>query len=164
MDTAFHRAVRRRLDAGEVSAERPARVYAMFRDQPNAPALYAVVEWEGEDVPVIVHNFKYYERSMQRWNAGFIELLILNELHELTHWAMTDAEREYFEGKSRRANRPDGYWLNRTLFSIINWLPSEPRSVIEPSPPLWRRVIATIRDRFTMAVSSFIATDRPSDD
>lgn len=91
---------------------------------------------DAEEVAVIVHNFRYYPLGMERWEVGVVELLILNELHELTHWAMTGGEREYFDDRSRRHHRGDGYWLNPPLLEIIDWLPREHPDVLEGDPPV----------------------------
>ncbi len=126
---------------------RPQRVHALFEDYPPAPALYAEFdvddareltgeEPDAEEVAVIVHNFRYYPLGMERWDVGVVELLVLNELHELTHWAMTGGERAYFDDRSRRHHRGDGYWLNPPLLEIIDWLPREHPDVVEDEPPV----------------------------
>ncbi|MFC4989653.1 hypothetical protein [Saliphagus infecundisoli] len=141
----------------EDDARRPRRVHALFEDYPPAPALYAefdvdsagngaenddgvarevAPDEDGEEVAVIVHNFRYYPLGMERWGVGIVELLVLNELHELTHWAMTGGEREYFDDRSRRHHRGDGYWLNPPLLEVIDWLPRDHPDVLEAEPPV----------------------------
>lgn len=139
---------------------RPQRVHALFEDYPPAPALYAEFDVDcasggvanpeegddmaregaagadGEEIAVIVHNFRYYPLGMDRWDVGVVELLVLNELHELTHWAMTGGERAYFDDRSRRHHRGDGYWLNPPLLELIDWLPREHPDVLEDEPPV----------------------------
>lgn len=154
---------------------RPRRVHTLFEDYPPAPALYAEFDVDGtgsasvdepeegpvgpddtgdaldEEVAVIVHNFRYYPLGMERWETGVIEQLVLNELHELTHWAMTGGERDYFDDRSRRHYRGDGYWLNPPLLEIIDWLPRDHPDVLEEEPPisttgrLRRRVVGWLR-------------------
>lgn len=106
---------------------RPYRVYATFQDRPPSPALYAELELEGELVEVVVHNFGDYERAMEGWGIGVVDLLVLDELHELTHWAMTDAERRQWEGVQRRTGRPDGHWFNRLLLDVLEDLDGRER-------------------------------------
>lgn len=123
--------------AAREGAPTPVHVYALFSDYPPAPALYGefevVVDGTATDVDVIVHNLRYYELGMDEWDVGLVELLVLNELHELTHWAMTDDERAFFDERSKRTYRPDGDWLNPTLLEVIDWLPGEyPRVVDRP--------------------------------
>ncbi|MFB6219646.1 MAG: hypothetical protein ABEH77_10825 [Halobacteriaceae archaeon] len=106
---------------------RPHRLYAAFRDNPPSPALYVEFEVDGELLEVVVHNFADYERAMGRWNLDPVDLLVLNELHELTHWAMTDAERERWDALARRTGRPDGYWFNRVLLDLLEHLDGRER-------------------------------------
>lgn len=132
--------------AVEGDDRRPRRLYVLFEDYPPAPALYAEFGVDGTDgvdaeedereISVIIHNFRYYPLGMERWETGVIELLVLNELHELTHWAMTGGEREYFDDRSRRHHRGDGYWLNPPLLEIIEWLPRDHPDVLSGTPPI----------------------------
>lgn len=131
--------------AGSVD-DPPRRVYALEPERVPAPAVYAeLASAEAEAaIPVIVHNLRYYEFAMDRWNVGFIELLVLNELHELTHWAMTGDERRELDEQSYP--RPDGEWLNPALLEIIEWLPREHPDVIDAEPSFWRRLGASVLD------------------
>ncbi|WP_276252830.1 hypothetical protein [Halomontanus rarus] len=144
-------AVERALETDETGVSLPYRIYTMFDDYPPAPALYVELEeGDGETattIPVIVHNVRYYELGMTRWNVGVTELIVLNELHELTHWAMTDDERTALDERSRRRGRADGYWLNPALLEIIDWLPGDYRTVLEREPSLsvWRRIRLSVR-------------------
>ncbi|MCU4741459.1 hypothetical protein OB955_11300 [Halobacteria archaeon AArc-m2/3/4] len=141
-------AVERALESGR-DVSPPYRIYTLFDDYPPAPALY--VEFEVADdettIPLIVHNIRYYELGMAQWNVGVVELIVLNELHELTHWAMTDDERTALDERSRRQGRADGYWLNPALLEIIDWLPADYRTVLEREPSLsvWRRIRLSVR-------------------
>jgi hypothetical protein len=114
----------------------PHRAYVAFRDRPPSPALYVEFEFEGELLSVVVHNFADYERAMDRWGLDPMDLLVLNELHELTHWAMTDDERARWDARSRRTGRPDGHWLNDRLLDVLESVDGRergrrPRSLIE---------------------------------
>ena len=121
--------------AAREGAPTPVHVYALFSDYPPAPALYGefevVVDGTATDVDVIVHNLRYYELGMEEWDVGLVELLVLNELHELTHWAMTPNERTALDTRSQRYHRADGYWLNPVILDIIDWLPGESESVVD---------------------------------
>ena len=125
----------------------PERVSDIFRDRSAAPAVYLEAVPEGSEtaVPVIIHNFRYYEAAMRQWDAGLVELLVLNELHELTHWAMDEEERAFFEERSQRNYRPDGYWLNPVLLGLIGWLPGDLPDVFEPKPGLRDRILGRLR-------------------
>lgn len=121
----------------------PHRAYALFEDAVPSPALYLEVLPEGSasPVPIIVHNLAYYEMAMRRWDADVVDLLVLNELHELTHWAMTDRERERWDRRSERSGRPDGHWMNPPLFEVIDHVGREGREqvgVVERSSLLER--------------------------
>lgn len=151
-DDRLESAVERALEMGtETDVSLPHRIYAMFDDYPPAPALYVELEeGDGETrttIPLIVHNVRYYELGMARWNVGVTELIVLNELHELTHWAMTDDERTELDERSRRQGRADGYWLNPALLEIIDWLPGDYRTVLErePTVSLWHRIRLSVR-------------------
>jgi hypothetical protein len=100
-------------------AVRPFRLYAAFQDRTPSPALYVELEVDGEVVPVVVHNFGDYAQALDRWNLDPVDLLVLNELHELTHWAMTDDERARWDARSRMTGRPDGHWLNTALLDVL---------------------------------------------
>ncbi|GAB3018480.1 hypothetical protein [Natronobiforma cellulositropha] len=123
------------VDAAEENATTPIHVYALFNDYPPAPALYGefdvAVDGRVVDIPVIVHNLRYYELGMAEWDVGLVELIVLNELHELTHWAMTDEERTFVDRRSRRTRRPDGDWFNPTLLEVIDSLPGQYPPVVE---------------------------------
>jgi hypothetical protein len=114
----------------------PFRAYASYEDAVPSPASYVELEVDGRAVPLIVHNFRYYPEGMERWDVDVVDLLVLNELHELTHWAMTDEERARLDRKARMAGRADGYWLNPNLFGIMDWLSDrEGRSIGRPDRP-----------------------------
>lgn len=128
---------------------RPFRAYASYEDSVPSPASYVELEVDGRDVPVVVHNFRYYPQGMERWDVDVVGLLVLNELHELTHWAMTDEERARFDRKARIAGRADGYWLNPSLFGVIDWLSDRnARSVGRPerSPSILARARSWLFD------------------
>lgn len=136
-------------DGREGADAPPERVYAFYSDGTRAPATYMEVAEEsgGPVTPVVVHNLRYYEQAMREWESTFVEVLVLNELHELAHWAMTDEERARLDARSQRTGLPDGYWLNPELFRIIDWLGAERGypQVVERDPPLWRRIGASVR-------------------
>lgn len=113
------------------SHETPRRVYAFYRDRVPAPALYVEVVADDRHVPIIAHNLRYYERAMRRWRLGFVETLVLNELHELTHWAMTDEERAELDARSRERGLPDGYWLNGPLRLVVGWVDESDTEVLD---------------------------------
>jgi len=125
---------------------RPHRAYASFSDRRTSPALYAEFDVDGTPLGVVVHNFDDYGRAMGRWNLAPVELLVLNELHELTHWAMTDAERERWDARARRTGRPDGHWFNRRLLDVLDWLDGRERGRRRPS--LLGRVVRWVRTVF----------------
>jgi len=72
----------------------PWRLYTWYPD-PREPSSY--VEYEpiegGEKRCIIAHNFYAYREEMRYWGMSIIEAIIVNELHELTHWAMERDER-----------------------------------------------------------------------
>lgn len=119
----------------------PHRVYAFFSERVTTPAAY--VEFvDGEAViPVVVHNFRDYGDAMRRWGLDPAELLALNELHELTHWAMTDAERERWDDRARSAGRADGEWFNPLLVALVR-APGERPDSLRARPSLLDRVRA----------------------
>ncbi len=134
---------------GPVSVDdrvRPFRVYALYTDRVPSPASYAEFEVNGEPVPVIIHNFRYYEDGMRRWDIDTVDLLVLDELHELTHWAMTEDERERFDRKARRRGRGDGYWLNRPLLDTIDWLSERPPEERTVGKPEHRSLLGRLRE------------------
>lgn len=131
-------------------AVRPARAYAFFEDGVPSPAVYVEVSpgsradtdagagtgaGAGGPVPVVIHNFRYYRRAMRQWDADAVDLLVLNELHELTHWAMTDDERERWGRRAANAGRPDGHWMNPPLFDVIDHVSRSDRPPIGEEPP-----------------------------
>lgn len=140
-------------------AVRPARAYAFFEDGVPSPAVYVEVSPASstdtdagaglgmdESVPVVIHNFRYYRRAMRRWDADAVDLLVLNELHELTHWAMTDDERERWGRRSANAGRPDGHWMNPPLFDVIDHVSRTDRPPIGDEPPsLFARIADWLR-------------------
>jgi|GEM_PF-5744641 len=125
---------------------RPVRVYALYSDRVPSPASYAEFEVEDEPVPAIIHNFRYYEDGMRRWDVDAVDLLVLDELHELTHWAMTEAERERFDRKARRRGRGDGYWLNRPLLDIVGWISERPPEARSVGKPAQRGLLERVRE------------------
>jgi hypothetical protein len=121
-------------------AVRPARAYAFFEDGVPSPAVYLEVSADAGagtagSVPVVIHNFRYYGWAMRRWDADAVDLLVLNELHELTHWAMTDGERERWDRRSANSGRPDGHWMNPPLFDVIDFVSRADRPPIGEHPP-----------------------------
>lgn len=120
--------------------ESPRRVYALYRDRVPAPAVYVEAIDGDRHVPIIAHNFRYYERAMRRWRLGFVETLVLNELHELTHWAMTDEERAELDARSRERGVPDGYWLNGPLRSVVDWVDESDSAVLDSGTGGLRRL------------------------
>lgn len=106
---------------------RPYRAYAVFRDRPPSPALYVELERDGDLLPVVVHNFADYGVAMRRWDLDPVDLVVLNELHELTHWAMTEGERRRWETRSRWTGTPDGHWLNPVLLDALEHLDGRQR-------------------------------------
>ena len=136
MQSALTRIADAAITAAGTDDAGPHRVYTLASDRPPAPALYAEFDVDDRDEPVavILHNLRYYEMAMDVWDLDLVELIALNELHELTHWAMTDEERERYDVRSRRLGRPDGYWLNPMLLEILDWLPGKHRTVFENAP------------------------------
>ena len=134
--------IRERVETRGEETVLPERVYGFYHDRIPAPALYVEAEETPADVtPIIVHNFRYYEDAMRRWNTGVVEVLVLNELHELTHWAMTEDERAALQRRSVERGVPDGRIINPVLFRLIDWLGGEYTEVHDPGPPRWRRVL-----------------------
>ncbi len=138
----LEQAVTARLDTvdPETDDRDPIRVFTFYKDRVPAPALYMEVVVDNRDVSVIAHNLRYYEYAMRRWHTGFLEAIILNELHEVTHWAMTDDERDALDERSREYALPDGYWLNGTLLELIDWMDGGDTAVLDGGFIGWRHV------------------------
>ncbi|MFB6296512.1 MAG: hypothetical protein ABEH66_06710 [Halobacteriales archaeon] len=76
---------------------------------------------------------------MRRWNPDVIEALVLDELNELAHWAMTDEERAgspFLDRRSVEGGVPDGRRLTPPLLDVIDWVGGIPgRARSRPLPP-----------------------------
>jgi hypothetical protein len=123
----------------------PYRAYVLVPDRPPSPAMYLEFE-EGEAVrPVVVHNFAHFPTALGRWDLDPADLLALDELHELTHWAMTDEERARWDARSRRTGQPDGRWLNPVLLDVLEHLDGRERG--RRRRTLLDRAVGWLRDR-----------------
>jgi hypothetical protein len=123
----------------------PYRAYVLSPGGPPSPAMYVELE-EGDAVrPVVVHNFAHFPTACDRWGLDPADLLVLDELHELTHWTMTDGERARWDARSRRTGQPDGRWLNPVLLDVLEHLDGRERGRRRRS--LLDRVVGWLRDR-----------------
>ena len=79
----------------------PWRMYTWYLN-PKEPARY--IEYEIEDLvtgvkerrQIIIHNIFAWKNQMEVQNVDVVEAIILNELHELTHWAIVGSEEDRY--------------------------------------------------------------------
>jgi len=141
--------IRERIENRGEDAAQPARMYGFYRNRVPTTAMYVEAAGEAADreldrdeaTPIIVHNFQYYEEAMRRWNVGVIEALVLNELHELAHWVITDEERADLHRRSVERGVPDGRFINPPLLDVIDWVVGEYPAVHDAGSSRWHRLL-----------------------
>jgi len=102
----------------------PWRMYTWYLN-PKEPARY--IEYEIEDLetgvkerrPIIIHNIFAWKNAMEKQGIkDVVELIILNELHELTHWATSGEKDSYWESLEDRGIHHSRLW-NPFLLKLI---------------------------------------------
>jgi len=101
----------------------PWRIYAWCPDvKATSTYIEYVPKGGGGRREVIVHNLYNLGMLMKYWNIDVVEAILLSELHELTHWAMTEYERHTLKLIEQQGIiRHSEYW-NPLLLEIIRSL------------------------------------------
>ena len=101
----------------------PWRIYTWYPDARTASTYIEYVpKGGGGRREVIVHNLYGFRGLMKYWNIDVVEAILLSELHELTHWAMTEYERHTLKLIDQQGIiRHSEYW-NPLLLEIIRSL------------------------------------------
>jgi len=98
----------------------PWRLWTWFPSELYPAQYIRYVRNDGKEREVIVHNFYAYRRLMEYWNIDIIEAITLNELHELTHWAIAGTrEDEYWKMRDADYTTHHVHYWNPILIEVI---------------------------------------------
>jgi len=97
----------------------PWRLYVCDRE--SKPGFYATIPCDGNgEVELIVLNFPQILRKAELLDLSFADALVLTELHELTHWALSEEEDQKWREKSHAL-----YWYIFLKRNVLQYVKSE---------------------------------------